>query len=108
MNYALAEPEKDFEFKVRSNKKYEVKAIIDNAVYGQQTNSSNQILGFYYFVLWKSYLEEKNTWEPLSAVIHLQKLISTFYKEYLEKLIATSLSLDSILPMARPIVPKKQ
>ncbi len=32
---ALPEPEKDLEFKAGDNKNYEVKAIIDSAVYGQ-------------------------------------------------------------------------
>ena len=35
MNKPLSESEKDLEFEVRSNKKYEVKAIIDSAIYGQ-------------------------------------------------------------------------
>ena len=49
-NKALLEPEKDLEFEARGNKKYEVKAIIDNAMYSQQANS-NQIPGLYYLVL---------------------------------------------------------
>ncbi len=32
---ALLEPEKELEFKVRGNKEYEIKAIIDSAVYNQ-------------------------------------------------------------------------
>ena len=34
-NKALSEPEKELEFEARDNKEYEVKAIIDSAVYGQ-------------------------------------------------------------------------
>ena len=49
-NKALLEPEKDMEFEVRGNKEYKIKAIIDNAVYGQQTNN-NKMPGFYYLVL---------------------------------------------------------
>ncbi len=49
-NKALPEPEKDLEFEAGGNKKYKVKAIIDNAVYSQQANS-NQMSGFYYFLL---------------------------------------------------------
>ena len=34
-NKALPEPENDMEFEAKSNKEYEVKAIIDSAIYGQ-------------------------------------------------------------------------
>ena len=34
-NKALSKPQKDMEFKVGDDKEYEVKAIIDSAVYGQ-------------------------------------------------------------------------
>ena len=103
MDKALPEPEKEFE--TGDNKEYEVKAIIDSVVYGQQAN--NQMPGLYYFILWEGYPEEENTWEPSSAVIHLRKLISTFHKEHPEKPIATSPPLDSALSMARPTVPKE-
>ncbi len=65
----LPKPKKDLEFEAEDNKKYEVKAISDSAVYSQQAN--NQMLGLYYLVLWKSYSKEENTWKPLSVVIHL-------------------------------------
>ncbi len=61
----------------------------------------------YYLVLWKGYPKEENTWEPLSAVIQLRKLISTFYKEHLKKSIAASPPLDTALPMARPPILKE-
>ncbi len=101
---ALPEPEKEFE--ARDDKEYEVKAIIDSAVYGQQANNS-QMPGLYYLVLWKGYPEEENTWEPSLAVIHLRILISTFYKEHPEKPIATSPLLDSAPLITRPTIPKK-
>ncbi len=63
--------------------------------------------GLYYLILWKGYPEEKNIWEPSLAVIYFRKLISTFHKEHPEKPTATSLLLDSALPMARPMIPKK-
>ncbi len=100
---ALPEPEKEFE--AGDNKEYEVEAIIDSTVYGQQAN--DQIPGLYYLVLWKGYPEEENTWEPSLAVIHLRKLISTFHKEYLEKPTATSPPLDSTSLMARSTIPKE-
>ncbi len=103
---ALPEPEKKFEFEVGDNKEYEIEAIIDSAVYGQQAN--DQIPGLYYLVSWKGYLEEKNTWESSSAVIHLRKLINTFHKEHPEKPTATSPLLDSAPPMVRPTIPKSQ
>ncbi len=90
---------KELELEAGGNKEYEIKAIMDSAVYGQQAN--DQMLGFYYLVLWKGYPEEENTWEPSSAVIHLQKLINTFHKEHPEKPIATSLFLDSAPQIAR-------
>ena len=42
------------EFEAKSDKEYEVKAMIDSAMYGQQANN-NQMLGLYYLVLWKNY-----------------------------------------------------
>ncbi len=44
---ALPEPEKEFE--AGDNKEYEVEAIIDSVVYGQQAN--DQMSGVYYLVL---------------------------------------------------------
>ena len=58
--------------------------------------------------MWKNYLEKKDTWEPLSAVMHLWKLISIFHKEHLKKLTATFLPLDFASPIARPIILKEQ
>ncbi len=103
MDKALPEPEKEFE--AGDNMEYEVEAIIDSAVYGQQAN--DQMSGLYYLVLWKGYLEEENIWESSSAVMHLRKLISTFHKEHPEKPTATSLPLDSAPPIARPTIPKE-
>ncbi len=102
---ALPELEKDLEFEAGDNKEYEVEAIINSALYSQQAN--NQMPGLYYLVLWKGYPEEENTWEPLSAVIHLRKLINIFHKEHPEKPTATSPPLDSAPPMVRPTIPKE-
>ena len=48
-NQVLPKLEKYLKFKAKDNKEYEVKVIIDSAVYGQQAN--NQMPGFYYLVL---------------------------------------------------------
>ncbi len=65
------------------------------------------MLGLYYLILWKGYLEKENTWEPTSTVIHLRKLISTLHKEHPEKSTATSPPLDSTPLMDRALVPKE-
>ncbi len=62
---------------------------------------------FYYLILWKGYSKEKNIWKPSMVVLHLSKLINTFYKEHLEKSTAISLSLDSALSIAKLIISKK-
>ena len=49
------------------NKKYEVESICDNAVYTKESEAG-LLTGFYYLVSWKSYLEDKNTWESTSTV----------------------------------------
>lgn len=105
MNQGNILPEPKPEFKTRNNIKYKVNSIINNVVYGKEIN--NQLLGLYYLILWKSYLEEKSIWKLLAEIMHFQKLINTFHKEYLEKLIATSLFLDFILPIARLTVSKE-
>ncbi len=104
VNKELPEPEREFEAG-DNNKEYEVEAIIDSAVYGKEAN--NQMPSLYYLVLWKDYPEEESTWEPSATVMHLRKLINTFYKEHSEKPIATSPPLAFAPPIARPTVPKE-
>ena len=82
---------------------YEVEAIRDSAVYARESESGH-LPGLYYLVSWKGYPEEENTWEPASAVQHLRKLISSFYKYHFDKPIATSPTIDNAPPMARPKV----
>ena len=94
---------KKLELEAGDSKKYEVEAIWDSAVYASKLESG-QLPGLYYLVAWKDYPEEENTWEPLSAVQHLKKLISCFHKEHPKKPIATSPPIDSASPMARPTV----
>ncbi len=49
VNNALPKPEIELEFEAGDNKEYEVKAIIDSVMYGQQAN--NQMSDLYYLVL---------------------------------------------------------
>ena len=84
------------------NGEYKVEAIWNSAVYARESESGH-LPGLYYLVFWKRYLEEENTWEPASVVQHLRKLISSFHKDYPDKLTATSPIIDTAPPMARPI-----
>lgn len=74
----------------------------DSKVYANKSES--HLLGLYYLVSWKGYLEEENIWEPVLAIQHLWKLVTTFYKKHLKKPMATSLLINSALLMAKPIV----
>ena len=47
------------EFEPDDNKKYEVEAIQDSAVYAKEVDG--YLSGLYYLVAWKSYPEEENT-----------------------------------------------
>ena len=102
---ALPEPKKELEFEAGDHKQYKVKAIIDSAVYGQQTN--NKILGFYYHILQKGYPEEENSQKPSLAIIYPRKLINTFHKEHPKKSIVTSPSFDFGALMARLTILKE-
>ena len=82
------------------DKKYEVEAIQDSTVYAKKAD--RHLPGLYYLVAWKGYPKEKNTWEPSSAVMHLQKMVTTFHKDHPEKPTTTSAPLDSAPPVAKP------
>ena len=90
------------EFDAGDNKsgEYKVDAIWDNAIYARESESGH-LPGLYYLFSWKGYLEEKNTWEPASAVQHLRKLISSFHKHHPDKPTATFPAIDIASPMAR-------
>ena len=57
---------KVMELEASNSKEYKVEAIWDSAGYGNEVKS--HLPGLYYLIAWKRYLEERNTWEPLSAV----------------------------------------
>ena len=95
-------PESEPEFDAGDNKEYKVKVIINSTIYVKE--AQGYLPDLYYLVFWKCYLEEASTWEPSSTVLHLWKMISTFYKDHPEKPTTTSLSLNSTPPMAKPSV----
>ena len=82
------------------SREYKVEAIRDSVVYARESELGH-LPGLYYLVWWKRYLEEENTLEPASAVQHLRKLISLFYKDHPNKPIATFSAIDTASPMAR-------
>ena len=92
----------EFELEPGDDKEYEVEAIRDSAVYAKEADG--YLPGLYYLVAWKGYPEEEGTWEPSSAVMHLRKMVSTFYKDNPEKPTATSAPLDSASPMTKPTI----
>ena len=100
MNKLFSKPKPKFD--ADNNKEYKVEAIIDIAVYAKE--AEGHLPSLYYLVSWKGYPKEKSVWEPSSAVMHLQKIISTFHKDHPEKPMAIFLPLDSALPMAKPSV----
>ena len=95
-------PELEPEFDISNNKKYKVEIIKDNIVYVKKTEE--HLPGLYYLVFQKSYSKKENIWEPSFAVMHFWKMISTFHKDYPEKLTAIFSFLNSAPLMAKLLV----
>ena len=91
----------EFKFEASDKKEYEINGIWDSAVYVKES-ATEQLPELYYLILWKSYPEEKNTWEPALAIQHLWRLVTTYHKDNLKKPIATSAPVNTVPPMARP------
>ena len=103
----LSHCDTQLEFEVGNNKEYKVEGIWDSAVYAREL--ARQLLGLYYLVLWKGYSEEENTWEFVSAIQHLQRLTNTYHKNNPEIPTATSLFVNTVLPMVRlTVAPTKK
>ena len=94
----------DFKFEAGDNKEYEVDGIWDSTVYTKES-AIRQLPRHYYMVLWKSYPKEENTWEPASAIQQLWRLVTAYHKDNPEKPTATSASVDTAPPMAKPTAP---
>ena len=92
---------KQLEFEAGSNnKKYKVEGICKSAVYARELKAS-YLLGLYYLISCKDYSKDENTQESTLIVQHLLKLVSTFQKNYSNKLIATFLPINLAPPMAK-------
>ena len=91
------------EFETGDDEEYKVEGIWNSVVYAMESEAGH-LPRLYYLVYWKSYPEEESTWEPTSAMHHLQKLLSKFHRENPTKPTATSLPVDSALPITRPTV----
>ena len=89
----------DYKFEAGNGEEYEVNGIQDSTVYAKE--SVGQRPGLYYLVLWKSYPEKENTWEPALAIQHLQSLVTAYHKDNPEKPMAISVPVDTALSMAR-------
>ena len=59
----------EFEFEASDNKEDMVDSIGDIAIHVREL--AGQLPGLYYLVLWKSYPEEKNTWELILVIQYL-------------------------------------
>ena len=96
---------KQLEFEAGSdNEEYEMEGICDSAVYARELEAGH-LSGLYYLAFWKSYPEDKSTWQPASAVKYLRKLVSIFHKNYPNKLTATSPPIHLASPMAKHTTP---
>lgn len=94
------------ELNTRKDNKYQVVAIKENAVY---TKFAEELLPkLNYLVFWKSYSKKKNTHVLALTIIYPQMISNTFYKDNLEKLIATCLFLNPLLRMTEPTIKLKR
>lgn len=81
-----------------NSKQYKIEAICDTKVYSHEVE--DHLLDLYYFVLWKGYQKEKNTWEPTLVVQYLWRFVTIFHKKHLKKPTATSSPTNSAPPIA--------
>lgn len=96
-----ADKELKMKLKTGDNIEYKVEAIWDSAVYAWES-IANHLPSFYYLIFWKDYPKEENIWEPALTLQHLQKLLSTIYKNSPQKQTATSNPIIFALLIAKP------
>ena len=95
-------PESEPEFDNGDNMDHKLEVIKNSVVSAKKADG--YLSGLYNLVFWKSYLEEKNTGEPSSTIMHNRKMIFTFHKDHPEKPTGISPLFDSTLPIAKPSV----
>lgn len=88
------------EFQASNDEDQKVENIKDNAAYIRK--SDGHLPGLYYLVSWKGYPKKKNTWESISIVQHLWKLVRTFYIENPDKLTTISCPVNTTSPIVKP------
>ncbi len=86
-----------------NNGEYKVEAIGDSTLYVIKSKSG-YLPGLYYLNFWKTYTKEENTWEPVSAIQLLGKLISSFYKNHLDKPTAIFNTIDTAPPRVKSTI----
>lgn len=57
------------EFETDDDKKYEMEAICNSAVYAKKVDG--HLSELYSLIVWKGYPKKENIWEPFLAVMHL-------------------------------------
>ena len=96
-----ADKKLEIELEASNNIKSKVKVIWDSAIYAWELIVGH-LPGLYYLISWKNYFKEENIWDPTLAVQYLQKLLSFFYIDYLQKLIATFSLINFVSLMTKP------
>ena len=86
-----------------NSREYKVRAILNSIVYTRKLKSGN-LLELYYLVSLKEYLKEENTEKPILTIQLFKKLISSFYKNYLNKSIAIFRTINIAPLMAKQII----
>lgn len=54
-------------FKYHQGEEYKVEAIQNSKVYTRESKSRH-LLGLYYWISWKSFTEEENTWKAVIGI----------------------------------------
>lgn len=78
---------------------------IAQSMLGSQRATTYQDCTTWYYE--KNYSKEDNTWELVSVIQYLRRLLSTFHKKHLKKSTATLPPVNLTPPTTKPIVKHK-